>query len=364
MKDLTEVFKLRSYLTGAEVKSLYEAEADTNPYNDAEKAKVADLYYAPTSVKTANYTASSTDLVRCDTSGGTFTVILPASGSVKVLDVVGVNSDTGFGVNPLVLEAGVGTTIMGYDALNLDVGATNLIVTLQGTDWKVFDLTTPSIVAPSWSSIIGKPANVTNLDTNLALKAPLANPTFTGNSLILPNNSRINGVEHFYQSTKPTVRGDGSALVIGDRWWKTDDSTEWFWNGTYWLSTEDQVINYSTTSNISGAQILTYPFDTTKKILTVSLEIHCLTQSIHDASNRQSISWQLQKENNTQDHFAEVIFLYSVTGTTPSSTGLYQLFATSSYADMSSYIGFRFTLSRTGTAQGWLGFKATFKEVA
>ena len=53
---------------------------------------------------------------------------------------------------------------------------------------------------------------------------------------ILPNNIRINNIEHFYQTTKPTTRGDGSALVIGDRWWKNDTGEEWFWNGTYWLS--------------------------------------------------------------------------------------------------------------------------------
>lgn len=52
---------------------------------------------------------------------------------------------------------------------------------------------------------------------------------------VLPNNLRINGVEHFYQTTKPTTRGDNSALVVGDRWYKPDDGTEWFWNGTYWL---------------------------------------------------------------------------------------------------------------------------------
>jgi hypothetical protein len=51
----------------------------------------------------------------------------------------------------------------------------------------------------------------------------------------LPNNSRINNIEHFYQTTKPITRGDGSALVVGDRWWKTDTSDEWFWNGTYWI---------------------------------------------------------------------------------------------------------------------------------
>jgi hypothetical protein len=52
----------------------------------------------------------------------------------------------------------------------------------------------------------------------------------------LVNGSRINGVEHIYQTSKPTTRVDGSALVIGDRWWKTDDGTEWYWNGTYWLT--------------------------------------------------------------------------------------------------------------------------------
>lgn len=62
-----------------------------------------------------------------------------------------------------------------------------------------------------------------------------------GVPLILPNNTKINGVEHFYQTTKPTTRGDGSALVAGDRWWKIDDGTEWFWNGTYWLSSTKQI---------------------------------------------------------------------------------------------------------------------------
>ena len=73
------------------------------------------------------------------------------------------------------------------------------------------------------------------VNPDLSGYAPKNNATFTG-SLILPNNSRIAGVEHFYQTAKPITRGDGSALVAGDRWWKVDDGTEWFWNGTYWLS--------------------------------------------------------------------------------------------------------------------------------
>ena len=52
----------------------------------------------------------------------------------------------------------------------------------------------------------------------------------------LPNGTRINGIEHIYQAAKPTTRVDGSALVVGDRWYKPSIQTELIWNGTYWLS--------------------------------------------------------------------------------------------------------------------------------
>jgi len=40
MADLTQVLKLKSYLSGAEIKTLYEGEPDTNAYSNAEKSKV------------------------------------------------------------------------------------------------------------------------------------------------------------------------------------------------------------------------------------------------------------------------------------------------------------------------------------
>ncbi len=52
----------------------------------------------------------------------------------------------------------------------------------------------------------------------------------------------INGVQHFYRSTKPTVRVNNSALVEGDIWYKptnngiTGTRGWWHWNGTYWTS--------------------------------------------------------------------------------------------------------------------------------
>jgi len=58
----------------------------------------------------------------------------------------------------------------------------------------------------------------------------------SGNSL--PNGTLINGVANFYSVTKPTLRVDGSSLVVGDLWYKFDNNTQFYWNGTYWLTTQ------------------------------------------------------------------------------------------------------------------------------
>ena len=52
------------------------------------------------------------------------------------------------------------------------------------------------------------------------------------------NPSQQNNVFQFVQTTKPTERSAGVALVAGDRWYKPTAGTSWFWNGTYWLSVE------------------------------------------------------------------------------------------------------------------------------
>lgn len=57
-------------------------------------------------------------------------------------------------------------------------------------------------------------------------------------TIYTPNTGLVSGVQHFYTTTKPTTRPNGSTLAIGDKWWKTDDGTNWFWNGTYWLSSQ------------------------------------------------------------------------------------------------------------------------------
>ena len=70
------------------------------------------------------------------------------------------------------------------------------------------------------------------------------------------NGQIINGVAHFVQNTAPTSRINAAgqnigALVAGDKWYKTDDSTEWFWNGTYWVSLQ----LFTASCIVSGAGI-------------------------------------------------------------------------------------------------------------
>lgn len=108
-------------------------------------------------------------------------------------------------------------------------------------------------------------SNIDNLQSTLDLKAPLASPTFTG-QLILPNNSRINNTEHFYQTTKPVTRGNGSSLVVGDKWCNTATGAEWFWNGTYWLS--NQLFPFS---SFFANYVSSFVFNNTTSTVTYSI---------------------------------------------------------------------------------------------
>ena len=72
-----------------------------------------------------------------------------------------------------------------------------------------------------------------------------------GGGQTLSNPSQQNNVFQFVQTTKPTQRAVGVSLVAGDRWYNTSNGTEWFWNGTYWLSPE---INIESSTTWVGAQ--------------------------------------------------------------------------------------------------------------
>lgn len=147
--------------------------------------------------------------------------------------------------DPTILkQSAIGQTVQPYDA-----------------DTNTFTIDEKSKLASLNSTDYATAAQGTKADNSVQLtgdQTVAGTKTFTS-PLILPNNSRINGVEHFYQATKPLTRVDGSPLVIGDRWYKINDGTERFWNGTYWEGQTFLLANSATSFNGTGSYKFT-PF--------------------------------------------------------------------------------------------------------
>lgn len=85
--------------------------------------------------KTANYTAVRGEQIACDTSGGAFTITLPASPATG--DFVKIKAGSSVNTNALTIARN-SSTIMGLSE-NMDISTPNIEVTLvyNGTTWKV-----------------------------------------------------------------------------------------------------------------------------------------------------------------------------------------------------------------------------------
>ena len=97
------------------------------------------LDWNTTSTKTTNYNASNLDKIPCNTSSGSFTVTLPPSGKVWIIDIIGNSPTTGFGAigKHLTVSPPVGQTVMGAASLILSTGAATVQLELFGTDWRI-----------------------------------------------------------------------------------------------------------------------------------------------------------------------------------------------------------------------------------
>lgn len=85
------------------------------------------------------------------------------------------------------------------------------------------------------------------------------NPTFTG--LLTTPTLRLNGTAVIVNSSAPTVRSDGSALVAGDFWLNPSTGRIGFWRSPYWLSTDqyfvaDIVRTMTYSGGANNAQVL------------------------------------------------------------------------------------------------------------
>lgn len=79
-------------------------------------------------------------------------------------------------------------------------------------------------------------------------------PNEAGTFALTNDGQVINGIAHFIRATKPTVRVDGSSLVVRDRWYNTTDGTAWFWSGLFWLSEKRSISSQTYTFSSSSTQ--------------------------------------------------------------------------------------------------------------
>jgi hypothetical protein len=106
-----------------------------------------------------------------------------------------------------------------------------------------------------------------------------------GGGQTLSNPSQQNNVFQFVQTTKPTERSAGVALVAGDRWYKNDDGTSWFWNGTYWLG-EQLEISPPQLTNITTSSIASHgTINTVGSVLVDRVVCYTLVSVTNDTNN-------------------------------------------------------------------------------
>lgn len=185
---------------------------------------------AISAIKTANYTAKNGEVVRVDTTAGSFTVTLPATpidGSViKILDVPG-----SCGSNPVTVEPGAGATIEGDSGgLSIDTASAcvELIYSANTLKWELMDVyVTSSYQVPLVSggniktvanqSILG-PGNI-NISTveqpvNYTYTGTLAYPPYglvtTPNPILPSGNQLVN------QLFIPPANGRLTSLELTD----------------------------------------------------------------------------------------------------------------------------------------------------
>lgn len=141
-----------TWVSGAAPISLPTQTGNTGKYltTDGSAASWSTVYSGlnPSSIKTANYTASAYDLVRCNTSGGSFTVTLPASPTdgmmIGILDI-----SNSFAAFPLTVSPNGKTIESDSTGISLDINGAceTLIYSSSTSNWRL--MVTPILIGIS-----------------------------------------------------------------------------------------------------------------------------------------------------------------------------------------------------------------------
>ena len=182
----------------------------------------------------------------------------------------------------------------------------------------------------------------------------------------LANPTIQNGVYQFAQNTKPTQRAVGVPLVAGDRWYKTDDQTEWSWNGTYWISPPIDV-NASTfwvsasSSNVVGFS-LPIKNSPSNLILVATLYANTNIGGSHDINNYYIFSYSVVRPTTPPAYGAAI----DTRNIATSSGRVSYKVASNVVASVSSLSGFFVVMSFIGSpgVYDYLGVGVTYHLIA
>jgi hypothetical protein len=128
--------------------------------------------------KTANYTAVASEKIVADTSGGAFTITLPATPSTGDTVVIGDGAD--FSTNNLTVGRN-GSTIEGVaDDFGLDIQHVKVEFVYDGTTWQVFPTISAAVLPARQTETVGTiSTNTLDLSTgNVFSHAPSSNITY------------------------------------------------------------------------------------------------------------------------------------------------------------------------------------------
>lgn len=167
--------------------------------------KFANL--TPTAVTTSLYSASASELVRCNTSGGVFTVNLPALPSDgSVIGFSDVNST--FGTSAVTVVPS-GATIESDTSLILNIPGINIVVMYNSinNNWEVLHNRTTS-----FGRIPDAPTIGTATVNQLTATVPFTAPTFNGNATIIKYTATSSPGG---KTGSITQAGSGSVTVTG-----------------------------------------------------------------------------------------------------------------------------------------------------